>query len=76
MQSTCPKSVSTNSSTQDAEHGRKQANIPRLIKDVIAMPPHTLAIKQRREAQTLGDLALGDNLVAALGLPDDESADL
>jgi len=43
---------------------------------MIPVTPNTLAIEQSREAQTLGDLAFMNNLIASLWLADDESADL
>jgi hypothetical protein len=43
---------------------------------VVAVPANALALEKRREAQAGRNLVLGDEVVAVLGLVDDELADL
>ena len=43
---------------------------------MVAVPANTLALEERREAQARRNLVLGDEVVAVLGLVDDELADL
>lgn len=43
---------------------------------MVAVTANTLALEQRREAQARRNLVLGDEVVAVLGLVDDELADL
>lgn len=50
--------------------------VPRLIKDMVPVPPGALSPEQRREPQTRRDLAFVDELVSVFGLADDEFADL
>lgn len=50
--------------------------VPRLIKDMVPVPPDALSPEQRREPQTRRDLAFVDELVSVFGLADDEFADL
>lgn len=50
--------------------------VSRLIEHMVPMPSYTLAPKQCREADILRHLILGYVFTSALGLPDDEFADL
>ena len=50
--------------------------IPGLVEDMVAVATHALAAEQRREAEALGHLGLGDDVVAAFRLPNNKLADL
>jgi hypothetical protein len=49
---------------------------PWLSKDMVSMPPDTLALEERREAQSLWDFTLGNPVVATFWFSDDELTDL
>lgn len=55
---------------------RSLSIIPRLVKDVVAVSPNTLATENGGEAKTLGHFCFRNVLVAAFGLSDDEFTDL
>lgn len=50
--------------------------VSRLVKDVVCMTSNTLASEHGREAQTLRNLVLRNQIVSALRLANDELADL
>ena len=50
--------------------------VSRLIEDVVSVTSDTLTPEHNREAQTLGNLILGDLIITAFRLANDEFADL
>jgi hypothetical protein len=50
--------------------------VSRLIEDVVSVTSDTLTPEHSREAQTLGNLILGDLIITAFRLANDEFADL